>query len=291
MEDSAAQTTETTVDNSSSVDVLDSYDLSKPDGGLGTTSDNDNDSQESQHDDDDRSADSVEQQTGIESEDDAKGASDNPDNMSEAERNNYFAQRRIAAKQQAAQADSQLLKELSNQAINDFINVEPDEQDFEDMDPAVADQLRELRRNERARQAEQALMQVKQTREQTRLSVMQAESSIPLFNPSDPHYNQFLHEEALSEWAHRYAIVAEDANGNPQIVGTHEGAPSPLEYLQTKAPQYEAMIKAERSRGQRSAQRNRANSSGSGSASRSTGSADRMSDLEARIGDVPLTDV
>ena len=99
MEDSAAQTTETTVDNSSSVDVLDSYDLSKPDGGLGTTSDNDNDSQESQRDDDDRSADSVEQQTDTESEDGAKGASDNPDNMSEAERNNYFAQRRIAAKQ------------------------------------------------------------------------------------------------------------------------------------------------------------------------------------------------
>lgn len=86
MEDSAAQTTETTVDNSSSVDVLDSYDLSKPDGGLGTTSDNDNDSQESQRDDDDRSADSVEQQTDTESEDGAKGASDNPDNMSEAER-------------------------------------------------------------------------------------------------------------------------------------------------------------------------------------------------------------
>ncbi len=275
----ASESTDTSTNSS---DLLDSYDLSKPDGGIDETS------SVEENDEADRTDNSEDtNQT-----DNDEGGNENvdPSKMSEAERNNFYAQRRIAAQKQSREDDNRLLGTLRENALAEFVDTEPDEQDFEDMDPAVAEQLRELRRNERARKAEAALGQIQTTREQTRLGFMQAESTIPLFNPNSENYNQRLHEMAVSNWAHQYAEIAVDPDGEPQVVGIAQGAPSPLEYLQQVAPEFEAILKSERARGQRATAHNRAVSEAPASSGYSTGGGNSMDAIEKRIGDIPLSE-
>lgn len=275
----AAESTDTSTNSS---DLLDNYDFSKPNGGIeeSDTESNDEADQTGKSED-----------TNQTENDETDTGEPDPSKMTEAQRNNFYAQRRIAAQRESREADTRLLGEIRDNVMQKYIDEEPNDQDFEDMDPAVADQLRALRRNERARDAEAALAQVKTVREQTRLGFMQAESSIPLFNPSSDSYNERLHSMAMSNWAHNYAEVAPDANGQPQIVGIVNGGPSPLEYLQQVAPEFEAILKEERARGQRATAHNRAVSEAPVSSGYGTGGGNSMEAIEKRIGDIPLSEI
>lgn len=171
---------------------------------------------------------------------------------------------------------------------DEFIDVDPDEALFEEMDPQVAEQLRQLRQGERERQAERAIEHISAVRENTRLSILQAEASIPMFNPADAAYNQRLHDMALSNYAHRYLEVKPGPDGEPQVIGAKAGAPSPLEYLQEQAQELGEVLKAERTHGQLSARRNASRADTGSSSGIVAQNSNSTEAIESRIGDIPL---
>lgn len=287
MNEDTMSTDTSTTDSSSAIE---NFDFSKPDGGLLATEEQQEDSsttaatdEADQQDDAEQDQDEQDEQSENES-----GSQDDISKMSEKERNNYFAQRRIAEQQSAKEADATFLGQLRDNVKSKYIDVEPDEQAFENMDPDVAEMLRQTRQNERMREAERAIERIASVRDNTRLSILQAESSIPMFNPASDSYDEFFHEEALSGWAHRYAEVANGPDGKPQIVGVKDGAPTPLEYLQTKAPEYEKRLKAAQVRGQQLQRRNVEQADVASSNSITTAKSNSMQSIEDRIGNITL---
>ena len=282
---------DTTVDTGTtdSSSAIENFDFSKPDGGLlgASQQQNTNDSGDATTDEADQQDKAVEQAD--DTQDDAAQSevqTDDVSKMTPEERNNWAAQRRIAARTAGEKTDKAFLGQLRDKVGNEYVDVEPDEAAFEDMDPQVAEQLRRLRQGERAREAERAIDKIATSRETTRLGVLQAETSIPMFNEADPAYNQRLHAIALSNYAHRYLEVRPGPDGEPQVVGTKEGAPSPLEYLQEQAQEFGEILKAERLNGQMAARRNSARADiGSSNAPRQSSSVDA---IESRIGNIPL---
>ena len=284
MEDST--TVDASTDNSSA--AIEDFDFSKPDGGLSETYESEN----ATADDADQADNLEDGATDNEAGEDLQhneGNGTDPSKMSDKERNNYYAQQRIESRRAGVQVDKSFADDLRSMAREAFIDIEPDEAALEDMDPAVADQIRQLRRNERARDAERAIEQIGAVRENTRLSIMQAEASIPMFNPADKSYNQPLHEEAISNWAHRYLEVEEDSKGNPQVIGVKPGAPTALEYLQEQAKKYEGILKAASLKGQRAAQMNQNRADGRSASAIARGGGNTVSEIESRIGDIPLS--
>lgn len=267
METDGQQTTastDTSITSGESSSVLDTYDFSLPNGGINADSDDgqEDDAASGVGSDDASQGDNAGEEISKEAGDAVDDSNDgDPDlsKMSEAERNNFFAQRRIAEQRVHREQDARLADDLRDKAI-DFIDVDPDEQDLAEMDEVVAEQIRTLRRNERARLAESAIADAIKSRSEIRSSFEQAETTISLFNPASDAYNQTLHNMALSEWAVRYGEVVTDANGEPQLVGVKDGAPLPYEYLKEIAPRYESILRSERIRGQQTAAINQSRS-------------------------------
>lgn len=208
--------------------------------------------------------------------------------MTPEERNNYYAQRRIAEKQVAQEADTEFLGQLRDAVRTEYIEVDPDDVNYDDMDPQVAEQLKRLHQSDRERQAERAIEQIAAVRETTRLGIVTAEASIPMFNQADPAYNKALHERALSGYAHRYLVVQPGPDGAPQVVGTKPGAPSPLEYLQQEAQEFGEILKAERVSGQQVARRNLSIADTGSSNGVTQTNSNSHAAIESRIGDIPL---
>ena len=285
--DEAGSATDTSISDSSS--AIENFDFSKPDGGLSEDyqQQESNDSGDVTTDEADRPENAEKQTDDSQEDEQSQVETDDVSKMTPEERNNWAAQRRIAAKTAGKQADESFLGQLRDVVRGDYIDIDPNEDAYEDMDPQVAEQLRELRQSERAREAERAIERIATVRETTRLGILQAESSVPMFNEADPTYNQTLHNMALSNYAHRYLEVRPGPDGEPQIVGTKEGAPSPLEYLQEQAQEFEGILKAERLSGQMTAQRNSSRADiGSSSAPAPAGNS--VGAIESRIGDIPL---
>lgn len=175
--------------------------------------------------------------------------------MDDKQRNAYFAQQRIAAKQAAEQSSNEFISKLrdQSQAYVDQVDTEK----YEDIDETVASQLLSLEKFQRQAEVDKAIAQVERARESTALSFSQAETTIPMFNPSDKEsYQPELHKEAMTDWAEAYLVTEQDEDGVPQIVGTKQGAPSPLEYLTQKASRYENVLKSVSAQSQAIAQRN-----------------------------------
>lgn len=280
------ESTSVSTDNSS--EAIENYDFSKPDGGLSEVNNSDgattDDAGQAGNPEDGTNSEDV---TDTQDNAEATGETD-PSKMSEKERNNYYAQRRIAEKVSAQKDDDAFQADLRSEALEKFIDIEDDEESLNDMDPAVADHIRQLRRNERTREAERAIERIGVNRQNVRLDVSQAETSIPMFNPADPAYNEALHQEALSDWAHRSLIVRPDSKGVPQVIGVRPGAPTAQEYLQERAKTYERVLKDASLKGQRAAQlnQNRADARSTSAVSRS--GSNSVTDIESRIGDLPL---
>lgn len=285
-EDASASVDTSTNDSSASIE---NYDFSKPDGGLReSVASNDADA------DDESQAqleDGAEQEEVDDSANNAQSGETDPSKMSDSERNNYFAQRRIAEKKGGEQADQAFAGDLRTLLAKEYVGVETDEESLENMDPEVAEHIRQLRQSRREDEADRAIERITTARSNTRLSVMEAETSIPMFNPADKAYNGALHEQALSDWAHRALIVQPDAKGVPQVIGMRAGAPTALEYLKEQATKYEGILKAASLRGQRAAQMNinRNTPRSTSNVGRSGGNS--AADIEARIGDIPLTSI
>lgn len=282
-EDASASVDTSANDSSASIE---NFDFSKPDGGLSEAASS-NDA--AADDDQAQPEDGAEQEEVDNPADQPQQGDPDPSKMSDSERNNFFAQRRIAEKKGGEQADQAFAGDLRTLLDQEYVGVEPDEEALENMDPEVAEHIKQLRQSERARDAERAVERITAVRSNTRLSVMEAETSIPMFNPADKAYNGALHEQALSDWAHRALIVQPDAKGVPQVIGMRAGAPTALEYLQEQAQKFESVLKAASLRGQRAAQMNQNRNTPRSTTSVARSGDNSASAIEARIGDIPLS--
>lgn len=285
MDESASASVDTSTDSSSA--AIENFDFSKPDGGLGEAEANEN--VEVGDDNQDQPEDGAEGKDADESAADKPTGETDPSKMSDSERNNYFAQRRIAEKRGGEQADKAFEGDLRTMFKEEYIGVETNEEALENMDPDVAEEIRQLRQSRRADEAERAVERITAMRQDTRSSIMQAETSIPMFNPADKAYNETLHEQALSDWAHRALVVQPDRNGVPQVIGVKPGAPTALEYLQEQASKYESVLKAASLRGQRAAQMNQNRDTARSASSVPRSGGNSTADIEARIGNIPLS--
>ena len=197
------------------------------------------------------------QSEGDDGEADGEDTPPDPSQMTDAERNRYFAERRIAAKSQ----DKPFIDSLREDIIEQYVNVDPNEESYADMEPGVAEQLREVNARQRQQDAERAIEKIENSRESIRLSTMQAEASIPVFNPSSKDYNEELHHKAMQDYALLYLeFTPPDKNGDIHVVGTQDGAPTILEYLTEQASFYDGLVKSAREQGQQIAARNAARS-------------------------------
>jgi hypothetical protein len=202
--------------------------------------------------------------------------------MSESERNAYFAQRRIAAKQQNDAFIGDLKTETREYAED------VDETAFEDLSPEQAQILKDAQKMTREMQANEAVREVERVRESTAHSIIEAESRLDAFNPNHKDYiGEELHHEAIADWAAAYSVVRLDKQGNPQVVGVKEGAPSPYEYLEGKAAKYLKHSKELLARAQTNAARNAATTEVTPVQNSNKGG-DSLQELEDRVGDISL---
>ena len=202
--------------------------------------------------------------------------------QSEAERNAYYAQRRIAAKQ-TNDKFVENLREESKGYVDDI-----DESKFEDMDETQAEILKDAAKWARQNEADQAIREVERARETTAYSLLTAEQSIPEFNPKSSDFvGDELYQDAVTDWAAAHAIIKPDSNGEPQIVGIKPNAPSPYEYLEEKAANIRAYSVRLQARAQQNAARNNANNE-IVPVHNTAKSGDSLDDLEARVGDISL---
>lgn len=201
--------------------------------------------------------------------------------MSESERNAYFAQRRIAAKQQ----NDNFIESLKTET-REYVD-EVDETKFEDMDPEQAEILKNAQKMTREMEVEKAIREVERSRETTAHSILEAESKLPAFNPNHKDYiGEELHNEALADWTAAYCRIEKDGQGNPQIVGVREGAPSPYAYLEEKAAKYTKFSKEMQARAQTHAARN--NATAEIVPVQQSGKGDSLEELEERVGNISL---
>lgn len=286
-EDATASTASDTTDPLEA--AVENFDLSGSDGGVSEESNQTADETvETDNTKETTTATNEEDTRQTESAESGKDQSDEVGKMTDKERNAYFAQRRIAAKEK----DMDFIKSLRDEVKKDFVG-EIDESEFEEMDDAdasTARQLAEIQRTLRQQEADKAIEQVERARETTAFSILQAEKDIPMFNESSKDYNPELHKEALADWAEAYLITRPDQNGDLQILGVKDGAPTPHEYLTRKADIYTGLLRQAAARGQANAQRNRdiAETPTSGSSHRNSSS---LEAIEDNIGDVPLADI
>lgn len=196
--------------------------------------------------------------------------------MSDKERNKYFAERRIAAKE----SDRKFFDTIRAEVTDKFVNAtdDTDSTDYDLMDPDVAEQLRahnaqmqEVQKYVRHMEAERQIQKLESARENVALGFLQGESSIPLFNPQNKDtYNPQLHEKVQADWANQFLEVSL-INGEPQVIGIQEGAPTPLEYMQEQATFYQNLLGGAAAKGQAAARKNLGRSETAGSAKADSG--------------------
>lgn len=203
--------------------------------------------------------------------------------MTQSQRNAYFAQQRIAAKQSNDSFVEKLRSETKDYADD------VDESKFENMDEETAEILKEAHRAARLSQANEAIRDVERSRENVANSLIMAESQLPAFNPNDKqHYvGEELYSEAMSDWAAAYAVIEKDSAGEAQIVGVKPNAPSPYEYLERKSNHFMALSDKLAARAQANVARN--NASHEIVPVQQSSRSDSFDDLEERVGNISLT--
>lgn len=208
----------------------------------------------------------------------------NPYALPDNERNAYFAQRRIAAKQQ----DQQIISDFREQ-VHERIAEDLEDVDYGDIPPEAAEQMRQNTLEQKKIQAEMQLQQVELNRDRLVNSFDAAESSIPLFNRGDKaNYNEGLHNFAIEQYEQAYIETAEDANGNPFVIGVRDGAPTPQQYLENLAKTVGGAMTRASAKGQAAARRNYARVEQPSSSEGMSTSDNSIEALEERIGDLPL---
>lgn len=202
--------------------------------------------------------------------------------MTESERNAYFAQRRIDSKVNNDKYIESLKAEVPN-LVNDV-----DESKFENMDEEQAEILKNAQKMTRQMEANEAIREVERTRETTAHSIIMAESQIPAFNSTDKdHYvGDELYQDILNDWASANAIIENDSNGEPQVVGIKDGAPSPYEFLEKKAKSLAAFSSKFEARAQSNVARNQARAEVTPVNNSSKPSS--FDELEERVGNISL---
>lgn len=202
--------------------------------------------------------------------------------MTESERNAYFAQRRIDSKVNNDKYIESLKAEVPN-LVNDV-----DESKFENMDEEQAEILKNAQKMTRQMEANEAIREVERTRETTAHSIIMAESQIPAFNSTDKdnYVGDELYQDILNDWASANAIIENDSNGEPQVVGIKDGAPSPYEFLEKKAKSLAAFSSKFEARAQSNVARNQARAEVTPVNNSSKLSS--FDELEERVGDISL---
>lgn len=202
--------------------------------------------------------------------------------MTESERNAYFAQRRIDSKINNDKYIESLKAEVPN-LVNDV-----DESKFENMDEEQAEILKNAQKMTRQMEANEAIREVERTRETTAHSIIMAESQIPAFNSTDKdnYVGDELYQDILNDWASANAIIENDSNGEPQVVGIKDGAPSPYEFLEKKAKSLAAYSSKFEARAQTNVARNQARAEVTPVNNSSKPSS--FDELEERVGDISL---
>lgn len=202
----------------------------------------------------------------------------NPYNLPEKERNAYFAQRRIAAKQ----ANEAAIQDLRS-SVAERIDEKYEEVDYGDISPEAAHQLREGAKANELMRAEMQIERVNVNRESLANGIERAETNIPVFNRGDSeHYNAELHEHALKSYADAYLDTVKGKDGNLMVIGIKDGAPSPEEHMQTIAQLYGNVTQKATAKGQAAARRNMGRAEHSGSNVKVNTSYDNMSLEEKR---------
>lgn len=210
-------------------------------------------------------------------ENDSEKLNSSQQEMSEKERNAYYAQRRIEAREK----NKSVMDELRNRVV-EKINENYSNVSYGDIPEEAAEQLRQNAiQNERMR-AEIELERVSLQRETIANSFERAEESIQVFNQSSSSFNSELHDLAMQSYADAYLETVQNSEGEQVIIGLREGSPNPYDYMKRIADVYYNSSKQVAQKAQEAAQRNLSRSEHRGNYISQSGSYEDLSPKEMR---------
>lgn len=187
------------------------------------------------------------------------------------QRNAEMAARRVAAKQAQNYVNNQRQAIRQYEAENDMSTVE--------------EQVKVM-------QAQQYVDTVERNRSGLVNDNVQAQATIPLFNPNAPEFNQALYTRALQRFNDTYVVTDPETN---EVLGAQDrngNNVSLFQYLQQEAADYGDLIGTTQGTAQRQAQqaeaKMRAKAVNPQGAGKSSSSGDTIDELFDKVKDIPL---